>query len=60
MRGRIKNFPDLNLADLVFDAYFFNYLLEPDETGNLQDNDTSLPIRREIGIKMAMRSSKGL
>jgi len=43
MRGRIKNLPDFNLTDLVFDDYFFNYLLKPDDAGDLQDKDTFYP-----------------
>jgi hypothetical protein len=60
MRGGIKNFPDLNLTDLVFDDYFLKYLLKPDDAGDLLDKDTSSPIRRKICIKMVIRRGKGL
>jgi hypothetical protein len=60
MRGRIKNLPDFNLADLVFDDYFFNYLLKPDDAGDLQDKYTSLPTRRKLCIKMVMKNGKDL
>jgi len=55
MRGRIENFPYFNLADLVFDDYFLNYLLKPDDAGDLQDKDTSLPAGRQICIKIVMK-----